>query len=88
MSEPTLSELLAQCIASGVAINDELMIYHRDGEWHAEMGNPSAHCVNLGESSGEFSSGGYPCMNLFETPEQAVAALLANLKNGKKSDER
>lgn len=70
-----LRELIQLCVDA--KHGDKQFALWIDGDWcRADIGGSSV--VMLGEASGEFRGEG-------STPEEAVAALLANIRGGKRN---
>ena len=69
-----MKELLSQIIErlDRAQLNNEVMLYHEEGEWRAEAVNPS-WAVSLGEVPGAYQS------KRHDNPEAALADLLALL---------
>jgi hypothetical protein len=73
-----LRDLINECIAIKEG-NKEFILSYLPDEWTAEIGNQVSY-VGLGEVPGEFYGEG-------DTPEEAVADLLKNLKEGRTADD-
>lgn len=75
---PTIEELINQIVAEKDG-NKELMIYRHDQDdeyrWDANVGNPNADCVSLGESYAEFSAS---AATLEGALEQLYAVVIVN----------
>jgi hypothetical protein len=69
-----LAQLIQECVDAKQGNREFALFRLSDDEWSAEIGNPVS-AVMLGESSGEFYGEGL-------TPEEAVAALLRNVRAG------
>ncbi|URI15929.1 hypothetical protein [Brevundimonas albigilva] len=70
----TLIETAIALVPAGE--NSDFALFYVDGagpKWSAEMKNPCAQFVMLGEASGEYGGEG-------DTPEQAVLALISRVQ--------